>query len=162
MSSRINHAQLAAAVNEWVREIGVNAKHAAREAGASADDIASIDNDKEALAYLVAELIGGKTVPQFMTDEGLSWPAFAAWLQVEPKRYEAYQAALKDRSFIAKESLRDGWWKTARMVPEETASHSDVHKAREALAKDLKMFDDKASVTGGIHITFTKDDVSVL
>ena len=154
----MNHATLAAIVNEWVKEIGSNARYAAKEVGATEQELFDMRDDEQALRYLVDSLVGGATIPQFMIDEGLDWPAFSAWLMVEPKRYEAYQAALKNRSFIAKENLRDGWWRTAGIaVPEAAATHGDVHKAREALAKDLKMFDDKSDAKADVKITIVHE-----
>ena len=111
--------------------------------------------DEKAVDYFVAELAGGKSVPEFMQQEALDWPVFAAWLRKDEARNARYLEALKDRSALRKEKLVDGWWETASMAVEKAAEHGDVHKAREALAKAEGMFEkaSSVSVTGDGKIT---------
>lgn len=174
MSRRMNHAHLAARQNEWVKEIGENARHAAREAGATPHEIVAIDSDLEALRYFVDYMTrfefdnDGKQMPppsinRFMVNEGLDWPAFSAWLKIDAKRQAALEQAKKERGYIERESLKDGWWNTALMVPVDPVTHADVHRSRDSIAKSVGAFTpvDGGQVTGSVTITFNADDANV-
>jgi alpha-beta hydrolase superfamily lysophospholipase len=109
--------------------------------------------DDKAVDYFVAELSGGKSVPEFMVQEWLEWPIFAAWLRKDVKRNARYMQALADRSALRKEKLVDLWWDTAVQEPEEAPGHGDIHKAREALAKAEGMFVDRREVEHSVGVT---------
>ncbi len=162
MSKRMRHAEMAANQNEWVKECWFNAKHAAKELGATPEFLAAMDPDEEAMKYTISRLLeqedGKRTsIPQFMVDEGLDWSSYAAWIEVSPKRKAAWESLKKDRNFFARESLLHGWWQTAGMKPDSAVTHGDVSKARDSIAKAEGIFKQVVEHSGkedGAPITF--------
>lgn len=178
MSSRTRYAHNAAVLMDWVLECYECAKWDARERGASAEEMHAITPEGAAIDFLAAWIAGGGSLQEFMdggyreqvkrdgasTLKGLSdayglpWNVLAAWIRKDAERDRRYRAAMADRGAIRKERLIDGWWRTADIeVPEDMATHNDVHKAREALAKTEGMFKGDVGVKGSVTITF--DDV---
>lgn len=154
----------AANQNEWVKECWCNAKHAAKELGATPEEILKLDPDEEALKYTISRLLeieeGKRTsIPQFMIDEGLEWQHFSAWIEVVPARAQAWERLKKERNFFDKESLRDGWWRTAQLQTPTLAEHSDVARARDALARSLGVFTEKVEHTGTVTVERIKRTV---
>lgn len=174
MSSRQRYAMNAAVLTDWVLDCYECAKYVAKGRG---EDGAGITPEGAAIDFLVAWVSGGGTLTEFMEGGyreqirvtgyplkemvehyGLSWSVLAAWIRKDPERDRRYRAAMVDRGAMAKERLLDGWWKTAEIeVPDELATHGDVHKAREALAKVEGVFKGDVGVKGSVTITF--DDV---
>lgn len=132
MSSRITYANGAAVLTDWVLEAG---------------------SDEAAINFIAAWLADGNSMKALCEQYGLQWGILAAWVRGDPERNRRYQQAMQDRSAFRKERLLDGWWETAAQVPDDAATHGDVHKAREALAKAEGIFSDAAKVQVDTQIT---------
>lgn len=127
MSSRVNYAHAAAVLVDW---------------------IATMEGEDQAIDFLAAHIADNGSIPEFCQQQGLMWGVLAAWIRKDEERNKRYQQALADRGAMRKEHLLDGWWQTAKEVPESAVTHGDVHKAREALAKAEGVFESgKAGIT---------------
>jgi len=144
---------------EWQREVGGIARGEAKAGGATDGELLGMDEVECSIRYLVGELVGGKSVEEFVEQEGLDWPMLSAWIKSDEKLSERYRDALGDRKVLRHERLLDGWWRKARVeVSDELLTHSDQNKAMENLAKAEGLFSvGDGRVKGSVTITF--DDV---
>ena len=157
MSSRLTYANAAGVLTDFVLECWHNA-------GEKVVEGRRITADEAALDFIVAwvcsvdeegdEVVGRGSVDGLCRAYGLSWPVLGGWIRKDVERNRRYEQALADRGELRKERLLDGWWTTAKIaVPDEAATHGDVHKARESLAKAEGLYNDAAKVNVDTQIT---------
>ncbi len=164
MSSRLTYANGAGVLTDFVMDCWncLPSKYGT--------DGVAISPDEAAIDFIVAwvggldkeedEKKGRGSFDGLCQAYGLSWPVLAGWIRGNPERNRRVQQALQDRGMIRKERLLDGWWQTAKIaVPEGQATHGDVHKAREALAKSEGLFSDAAKVQVDTQITIVHESV---
>lgn len=144
MSSRINYANAAAVLTDFIRE--------------SESMVPGSVGDDAAIDFIVQWVGNGGSMVGLCDQYGLQWGVLAAWIRKDATRNDRYMQAMADRGMIRKERLLDGWWDTATREVERAVEHGDVHKAREALAKAEGMFKVEGGGKGG-SITITFDDV---
>lgn len=144
MSSRINYANNAAVLVDWIRECDQLSPE-------SRGDDAAID-------FIATWLADGGSMARLCEQYGLNWGTLAAWVRKDQRRNERFAQAMVDRKAYRQERLIDGWWDTAQSNVEEAAGHGDVHKARESLAKTMGMFKEEVSVSGGVTVRFDAVD----
>lgn len=125
MSKRLVYANAAAILTDWVLENG---------------------GEQETIDFLAAWIADGKSLREMCDTYALTWGVLAAWIRQDKERNFRYQQALIDRKAFQQERLLDGWWETANLPVDAPASHGDVHKARDSLAKTLGMYSDKQAV----------------
>lgn len=123
-----------------------------------ADKIIEWGGEDAGIDFLAQWLADGNSMQDFCMQYGLNWGTLHAWIRNSPERNARYTQAMVDRSALRKERLLDGWWKTAQEVVEMPATHGDVHKAREALAKAEGMFKDTQQTQVGVVIKFDSVD----
>jgi hypothetical protein len=155
VSNRINYANNAAVLTDWVMECWQCAKHA----GVKKDDGSELTPDEAAIDFIVAWLADGGSIKQMCEQYSLSWGILWAWVNRNDVRRSAYDAALAARGMLRREGLIDGWTATAEQVPDVGVQHVDVHRAREALAKAEGMFKaSEANVSGTLTIKLDSVD----
>ena len=158
MSSRLTYANGAAVLTDFVLDCWNCLPSKFDTSGAA------ITADEAAIDFIAAwvcgldcaedEVKGRGSIDGLCRAYGLNWPVLAGWIRRDAKRDSLFRQALADRGAIRKERLLDGWWMTAQIpVPETQATHGDVHKAREALAKSEGVFSDAAKVQIDNHVT---------
>ncbi len=154
MSKRMRYAESAGRVIQWVDEIAANI--ADYDVGSPPRRATPAE---KAVAYFASSISDGQGYAEFVEQEALPSGVFLAWVRNDERLNEVYTQSLKDRGVLRREQLLDAFWKTAKIdVPDTEATHADVHRAREALAKGEGLFKQgDASVKGSITVTF--DDV---
>ena len=151
MSSRITYANGAAVLTDFVLECWQNLP-----SKFDGDGVA-ITADEAAIDFIAQWLADGNSMQRLCETYALNWGVVAAWIRKSPERDSRYRQAMADRSAFRKERLLDGWWETAQMVPDDAATHGDVHKAREALAKSEGVFSDASKVQIDTNITIVHE-----
>ncbi len=155
MSNRVTYAHHAAVLADWVLTCGESAAFAWREEGREGMPPGA---EAAAIDFFVAHLADGGGIPEFCLAQGLQWGVFAAWLKKSPERDMRFKQGLADRGMLRKERLLDLLWKSATIdVPDEAATHADVHRSREALLKAEGMLAG-VSAKGSVTLVFDETD----
>jgi hypothetical protein len=123
------------------------------------DFVLECGDDDRAIDFIASWLADGGSMRDLCERYGLKWGVLAAWVRKDARRNALFEQAMADRKMYFKEKLMDGWWRTeGEPIPDGVATHGDIHKARESIAKTLGMYSEGVQVGASVTVVLDKLD----